>query len=187
MRRLTPYALLAVLMLGTGLGIGLGLSEAPATSQTIGASVTCASPPRFELRSCALSPSIRTARQMLVTIVLPPEARAVPRFASAPFRLPGSSLGCYPLTDVVAFWTFRGSATSTVRSLEEAGPKWLPLSSQGELVSPGQPVAYTVTHQSRNEDRFLSIVVAETGADMVGVRADAIVVPHGARCFRAGT
>jgi len=28
-RRLTPYLLLAVLMLGTGLGIGLGLSEAP--------------------------------------------------------------------------------------------------------------------------------------------------------------
>jgi len=29
MRRLTPYLLLAVLLLGTGLGIGLGLSEAP--------------------------------------------------------------------------------------------------------------------------------------------------------------
>jgi len=29
LRRLMPFALLAVLMLGTGLGIGLGLSEAP--------------------------------------------------------------------------------------------------------------------------------------------------------------
>jgi len=32
MRRLTPYLLLAILMLGTGLGIGLGLSEASSTS-----------------------------------------------------------------------------------------------------------------------------------------------------------
>jgi hypothetical protein len=32
MRRLTPYLLLAILMLGTGLGIGLGLSEAPGSA-----------------------------------------------------------------------------------------------------------------------------------------------------------
>jgi hypothetical protein len=31
-RRLTPYLLLTVLMLGTGLGIGLGLAEEPSTS-----------------------------------------------------------------------------------------------------------------------------------------------------------
>jgi len=33
-RRLTPYVLLAVLVLGTGLGVGLGLSGAPSTSAT---------------------------------------------------------------------------------------------------------------------------------------------------------
>src|SRR5579872_685429 len=32
MRRLTPYLLVTVLVIGSGLGIGLGLSEAPATS-----------------------------------------------------------------------------------------------------------------------------------------------------------
>ena len=34
MRRLTPYVLLAVLVLGTGLGVGLGLSGAPSPSST---------------------------------------------------------------------------------------------------------------------------------------------------------
>lgn len=33
-RRLTPYFLLAVLMLGSGLGVGLGLSEAPTHQAT---------------------------------------------------------------------------------------------------------------------------------------------------------
>jgi len=33
MRRLTPFLLLAILLLGTGLGIGLGLSEAPVLVQ----------------------------------------------------------------------------------------------------------------------------------------------------------
>jgi len=36
MRRLTPYLLLAVLLLGTGFGIGLGLSESPAAAQPTG-------------------------------------------------------------------------------------------------------------------------------------------------------
>ena len=40
MRRLTPYLLLAVLLLGTGLGIGLGLSEAPSHSTRVVVSTT---------------------------------------------------------------------------------------------------------------------------------------------------
>jgi len=54
-----PFALLAVLVLGTGLGIGLGLSEAP-LAQSSGAAVL-SGPNRFVDRSTESSGRVRFA------------------------------------------------------------------------------------------------------------------------------
>jgi hypothetical protein len=60
-RRLTPYLLLAVLVLGTGLGIGLGLSEAPGSPAPRGASETVVWAPGQGVEDFSIDPISRNA------------------------------------------------------------------------------------------------------------------------------
>jgi hypothetical protein len=89
------------------------------------------------------------------------------------------------LTDVVRFWTAPGSAPSTATFIGDHAAPWLPHTGSGEIINPGQPVAYTLTDHAPRTDPQLSITVAPVATGMVGVRADALVVPPGARCIRA--
>jgi len=125
---------------------------------------------------------------MLTAVRLPPGAKTVD-YPIPPSALQGSGqLGpaCTQLTDVVHFWTLPGTAATTAQEIADHVPTWLPSSGQGEAVGPGQ-VVYGINEGSPGMKRQLSITVARIATGLVGVRADAIVVPSNARCVRAAT
>jgi hypothetical protein len=83
MRRLTPYLLLAVLVLGTGLGIALGLSEAPTNVYGWVAYAPLSSAPNFPQSTTQSSPTVTAT---------PPTTTTVPYVAAA-VRCRTSQLG----------------------------------------------------------------------------------------------
>jgi hypothetical protein len=128
---------------------------------------------------------------MLDAAVVPPGSVQVFFLPGAGFAQPSQEPGCAPLIDQARYWIVPGDPQDIAAFLRAHAPPGIPNSGTGQLsTAGGQTISYDVIDTERGNGggspAELDITVAALGAGMVGIRADAEVVPGGATCAYSG-
>ena len=131
------------------------------------------------------------AERMLDAAVVPPGSVPVFFLPGAVFAQPSQAPACTRLIDQARYWMVPGDPRDIAAFLRAHAPPGIPNKSAGwSGTGGGQTISYDVIDTERGNGggspAELDITVAALGAGMVGIRADAEVVPGGATCSYSG-
>jgi hypothetical protein len=164
--------LLAILGLASAGGLAVGIRAAPATSQL----------------AQAIIRANGAASHLLNEAVVPPTAHRVPEVSARLLGNPATTIACSPLIDGVRFWVVHRSLVEVNEFLMGHPPSGFAVTATGSSSGPtnaddGQDVVDSVpgTDDMSNQ---LEFTLTEPQVDRTEIRADAMIVPKGARCER---
>jgi len=128
-------------------------------------------------------PSSDMATAMLASIVLPPGATEVPYLANSWLSQAAQSAACSPLIDKSRFWTVESTLNQVDAFLKLHPEKGRGTQTSATFSGPSSIAHYVAEGQIDGADgSTLVISFVNIGNNKVGIRADAQVVPVGARC-----
>ena len=136
-----------------------------------------------------LPDSSTKAKVMLNSIVLPPGSHRVPVLTQKGLRQPEQRPACHPLIDRSRFWTVRGTVGQVQSFLSSHPAKGTTTSAGGSFTGPTDSGAFVVdvpVGQPSGDPPTIVVTFIGIGNGDVGIRADAEIVPSGARCVSSG-
>jgi hypothetical protein len=141
------------------------------------------------------------ARQIIDAVIVPAAARRVSSIPGFRFSEPAEYPVCNPLVDETRFWLVPGDLHGVYLWMKSHPPSWMAYGHEGSGIDHGQITSYSLAESpsgtgwgslgmsrpgvSRFQDELV-FGMAEASSGMIGIRADAVVVPPGASCVSNG-